>query len=357
MDDADEPSVVVWPAPSAPPLSQWAVSLDDEPVEDGSSVAPAPPSVGTPLLSGAAKDAPRPGAPAGGWQSVAPPLGISPSPAPSAPAWDLPPPTLPGLPQLVPAPPSATCLLRLVLSAAMWGMVLSVFFQFVGKDLQQPVGIGAACVYALYVVLYLFSGASTALCNMDSSTAAQAYFAYLRTAPTTITASISCWHYETRTRLVRYQSEDKKWKTRVETYQERVDTHTASENWRVGSVRDGSGPAPHFPGEALVQVRVSQVLDFADARASAVFHAWLQDFFARNNRDTHHSKQTKMNIVGFDKKHLMMLSDDETRKAPLLANPVLHTLLVILGVAALYELCVLRRIPRARWLLVKNVSV
>ena len=174
----DEPSVV-WPAPSAPPLSQWAVSLDDEPVEEVAAPAAPPSGASTPLLSGAAKDAPRPGAPAGGWQSAPPPPGIRPSPPsapppPSAPAWDLPPPTLPGLPQLVPAPPSATCLLRLALSATMWAMVLSVFFQYVGEDYQRPVGIGAACVYAVYVVLYLFSGASTALCNMDSSAAAQA---------------------------------------------------------------------------------------------------------------------------------------------------------------------------------------
>jgi hypothetical protein len=61
---------------------------------------PAPPSdgAGSPLLSSAAKDAPRPGAPAGGWQSAVLPRGISSTPAappaPSAPAWDLPPSTV-----------------------------------------------------------------------------------------------------------------------------------------------------------------------------------------------------------------------------------------------------------------------
>ena len=58
MADDEEPTAL-FPAPSAPSLSQWAVSMDDEPVEDKVASLPAGGAADTPLLSGAAKDAPR----------------------------------------------------------------------------------------------------------------------------------------------------------------------------------------------------------------------------------------------------------------------------------------------------------
>ena len=381
---AEEEPCAPGPQPSAPRLSEWALACD-EPINVAAeaSSAPAQPaaaSTSTPLLyqaasssTGAAKDAPplddalpssRPGAPPGGWPARAP------APA-DAPAATAPPPeawlhasavaaaaAATGPPQLVPAPLSATCVLRLLLSVVMWSLVLAVLFSYVEEDYVSAVGISAAVAYAIYVLMYLFSGASRALCNMGGAADLQAYISALRGARTALTSWIKCYHYETRTRQVSYTDDKGHRRWRTETYTETVYTHSAEEDWRHGSVRDTSGPAPFYPHVPLVQVRIQKVLDFHDARARAMFDAWQGDFFARNNRDVHHTKGMHVKIDGFSREHVMMMSDAaSTGRAPLLANSVLHTLLVLLGVAAVYELCVLRKIPRARWLLVKTVTV
>ena len=343
-----------------PPLSKWALSVRDE--EDPAAASPS-----APPLSPRAFAYPPDGGGSGGASSLpllfssrVAPLDAPPeTPRPSAPAWVLEPAApaagVAGPPALEEAKPSFSCVMRLLLNILVWLLALAVLFERVENTYRIEVGIATIGVYCLYVAVYLGSSSGRALCNMGQASDATAYIAYLRSAPVRVTASISCYHYETRTRRVTRTDHDGHRHSHMETYTVRVDTHSASEDWTACSVQDRSGHAPVFEHEPIVQLRFRKVLDFDELRSREVFDAWLASFVLRNNRDVHHDKSFDLHVAGFNVQHVMAVGG-KTQDKPVLANVIVHTLLVFVGLAGLFEICVLRRIPRATWILVKTVT-
>jgi hypothetical protein len=248
----------------------------------------------------------------------------------------------------------------------MWAMVLGVLGSYVDDDLKQPVGVAAAVVYGIYVVLYFVSGASRALCNMESQASVRDYARRLRALRARIKIWIQCYHLETTVTREWVRDRDASLLQSImgcdghyetTTHTKKVVTHAAESYWSENRVQDTSGPAPSFPDTPLVQLRVQKVLDFSSAAARAAFDKWRADFIAANNRDTLHVKGFDVDLQGLDRAHIMMRSDAAAERACSCTNSLLHGVLVLLGVAAVYELCILRRIPRAKMLIVKTVFV
>ena len=278
-----------------------------------------------------------------------------------------PPPRSDGTPQLERASPSGTCFLRLVFNCTLWGLMFAVWVYAAeersggGFSELHAVGIACAVVYAIYVALCLCSGSGRALCNTDSADAVDAYCAALRRAPVRVEATIQCYHYEQRSRQVSRTDRDGRTTWHTETYTVTIYTHSAKDVWRYDVAADVSGPRPHLAAAPMVHLRIEEVIDFVDEQSRIAFDAWLADFFARNDRDTHSSKGYSMKVRGLDRRHIMSVVDDKPEGGGgsrcYLANPAIHALVVLLGAGALYDLCILRTIPRVRWRLVKRLGV
>ena len=203
---------------------------------------------------------------------------------------------------------------------------------------------------------------SRALCNTDSADAVDAYCAALRRAPVRVEATIQCYHYEQRSRQVSHTDRDGRTTWHTEYYTVTVNTHSASDVWRYDVAADVSGPRPHLAAAPMVHLTIEEVLDCADLQSRAAFDAWLADFFARNDSDVHSTKGYSMRVTGLDRRHIMSVADDEPEgggggRRCYAANPATHFLVVLLGAGALYDLCILRTIPRVRWRLVKRLGV
>ena len=112
---------------------------------------------------------------------------------------------------------------------------------------------------------------------------------------------IQNYHYETRTRTVRYKDSDGNSHTRYETYTERVNTHRASEHFYYQQWTDTSADALSlsYISEFLVtRLRFYKTFSFTTC-ARQSYNEQLHDFKYHNIRDTHHDFWVNEEIPGF----------------------------------------------------------
>jgi len=165
-----------------------------------------------------------------------------------------------------------------------------IAFMAQGDDHHQGLLIAGIVLYIAYLIEALcVSSSMRFLCNMEASSiedSEHVAFRNMRMSKPEFHMHISCFHFETRTRMASetYQ-EDGETKTRtvIETYEEKVITHQASDVKRYASWTDLSGPGPVLqPGFALLKVHVKKAVEFEDADTETSFQQQASAFLLGN---------------------------------------------------------------------------
>ncbi|XP_004209651.2 uncharacterized protein LOC101240568 [Hydra vulgaris] len=112
---------------------------------------------------------------------------------------------------------------------------------------------------------------------------------------------IECYHYETRTRTITYTDANGNLQSRVETYQEKVVSHTDALNFSFRTWRDVSDRSQVPSAHARVtRIKLTKIFTFRDEQTSKEFSKVESNFIKENkNRDTHINYYTEINIHGF----------------------------------------------------------
>ena len=101
--------------------------------------------------------------------------------------------------------------------------------------------------------------------NIMEDETALGYIQRMREVPPKINITIECYHYEQRTRTVRYRDSNGNQRTRTETYTVKVVTFVGHEEFQFGSWVDGSKrDIPALSGVALTRVKIYPRILFGD---------------------------------------------------------------------------------------------
>ena len=241
--------------------------------------------------------------------------------------------------------PSGWCVSVVLLNLVALGLVLCL----AAGATTTPVLASAGAAYLVYALVALCSPSGEALRNCMTQGELDAYVGRVRRAAPTVTASIVCYHYESRREKVHYKDSEGKERHRHVTRTVRVDTHSASESWAYAWCRDVSGPPVYQPHLAAVRVHIVAVQDFTGAPSRAAFDRWKAHFFARHTRDAHQDRSCRMSVPGL-RSHVLLRREEGG-----LLSAGAHTLAVLLLCGGLYEACVLTGVPSVRWGLVKQL--
>ena len=250
-------------------------------------------------------------------------------------------------PPLRAAGPSGWCIIVVFLNLISAGLIAALAS---GSLKQQSMFIAAGVGYLVYIIVSLCSPSGKALRNCMSQAEFDAYVSRIRRTSPKVTASITCYHYETRHHRESYTDKDGERHHRHYTTEERVVTHSAKESWAYAWCRDVSGPPVYQPHLRAVRVRVAAVQDFTSRESRAVYDAWKANFFSRNISDARQDKECKMTVPGL-LENVMLKRGGEGG----ILSAEAHTFAVLLLCGGLYEACVLADVPSVRWGLVKQL--
>ena len=391
MSDVEAPPPPVLhssePTATALPLSQWAILDDHSPATEAALDGLDKPKQ-SPLLSyGTAPSAPpaeQPLQPSGAFYPApqGPQGAFFPPPQAVAPLSAGPPLTAPAF--------GGWGVAAMLFNAAVVALLVCVGLNVGGK--RNEYSGAAAASYFIYLLVCLCSPSARALRNHMSTSELLDYTQAVRSTRPVLWASIVCYHYETRTRVVSRTDKDGKRHTHTgapparqapcappatagalsstcarppppphthspfhlraaETYTEKVVTHSASANWAYGTCRDISGPPVYQPHISMLQIHFKPVQDFLDSASASAWVAWRSHFYASNTRDAHQDRSSGMRIDGL--KSWVMLQQGTS----FWVGPGGHTLAVLLGIGIFFECLVFQKTPHTKYHIVKQLSI
>jgi hypothetical protein len=185
-----------------------------------------------------------------------------------------------------------------------------------------------------YLTIVLRSHTFQYLRNINTTETVLAFMDRMYATKPTVTWSIQCYHYETRTRQVRYtvtyyvgNQQHTETRYRTETYQERVNTHAASGALQYTRWEDVSVPLcrDEIIEYVLTKVSIKKTWIAGDTGA----REQKEDFIRYNNRDEYYDFFEDFELHGFRSRFLGLT---DLAKRPCLAHwfwyLVAHTLVV-----------------------------
>jgi hypothetical protein len=192
----------------------------------------------------------------------------------------------------------------------------------------------------IFIIVYSFLAAAYLVVALKSNT-----FQYLRNIYTTETVLafmdrmyatephinwfIQCYHYETRRRQVSYSDSEGRTQYRTETYQERVNTHSASGQLIYTRWEDTSTPLNRSEIEKFLMTKVS-VKKVWHGDIGAI--AQKEEFIRSNNRDVFYDFSENFVLRGFRPRFLGLTDLDKKPKLAHWTWYILSHLLVIFAV-------------------------
>mmetsp|Transcript_12371 Transcript_12371/g.14915 ORF Transcript_12371/g.14915 Transcript_12371/m.14915 type:complete len:316 (-) Transcript_12371:110-1057(-) len=160
----------------------------------------------------------------------------------------------------------------------------------------------------------LCSNTFTYLRNINTSETLMELMDRLYKQKPNVTWSIQCYHYETRTREVTEQDSDGHTHTRTETYEERVNTHSAQGMLKYVGWSDVSTPLNQANIEEYQMTKVSLKKEWIGDEGC---NEQRSNFISSNNRDTHYDFSENLCIEGFTPR---VLSFVDIAERPCLAD-------------------------------------
>lgn len=161
----------------------------------------------------------------------------------------------------------------------------------------------------LFVVDVCRSNTFQYLRNINTTESVLSYVDRMHRTKPEVLWHIQCYHYETRTRRVHRTDSNGQSYTTTETYQERVNTHSASGALSYVRWEDISVPLNR---DEIVTYRMTKVSMKKEWAGDAGCKAQRDDFIAANNRDVYYDFSERLVIDGF-RSRLLALVDIEKK--------------------------------------------
>jgi len=185
---------------------------------------------------------------------------------------------------------SVNALMIILLVLAIVGVALGIIFIVLVADNWQ-VFLGAGAVF--YLIYFCVGAAFTnrsALGKMtEGMNSVLEINLQLRRQDLEFKWHIQCYHYETRTRTVT----DSEGRSHTETYQERVNTHSASRNGLIGCTDHSEDFIPNTDAK-FCYIKSKCDKDFSGSNYHSSYQQWINS----NIRDTHHDVTCLLEEVG-----------------------------------------------------------
>eukprot|EP00056_Hartaetosiga_gracilis_P001057 m.41991 g.41991 ORF g.41991 m.41991 type:complete len:378 (-) comp10479_c0_seq1:687-1820(-) len=211
--------------------------------------------------------------------------------------------------------------IRIIVAAApdVIGYSSDTVTMFEKDEFFYPVFFG---IYLIYLIEACCSSTSGYVHNKLQDP--NPHVAAVLDTPPTIRFHIQCYHYETRTRTVR----DSNGNTRTETYTERVNTHSASENFHILQWFDDSMPF-FVPNYEICQMKFFKNFKFT-TEALSRFECDKARFIRENDRDVHYS-YSESRFIGGMKSHALTFHENAT--LPCSSNPTWFWIFTLLSLS------------------------
>jgi hypothetical protein len=231
---------------------------------------------------------------------------------------------------------------------------------FLAWSMVIPFAIGFS--YLGYMVeAFAFSKTWKYLKNMSAVEDLVTHIERVRQTPPTIVLHGECYHMETRTRTVydtTYHSDGTSSTTsRIETYQERVVSHTDSETLVYHRCHDDSGGlTPELMRYSATRIDLSQTWQPADEYTRQYYAAWSDAFRQRNEkRDRDYAQWETITCPGF---HENMLAFIDHRRRPWGLSRLSYVLVtVLLQASYLYRIWFDRVTVKAHFSFKRRITV
>lgn len=166
--------------------------------------------------------------------------------------------------------------------------------------------VGFIIFYILFIVEVCFSSTRKYLGNISTTESTMDYMRRLYQTPPTLSIHMSCFHTETRTRLVSYRDSSGNYQSRTETYTVTVTTWTGSEPVNLARWQDGSVRLQY---EDIEEYQITKVKLSKSYQGDELFELQKSNFINRNkHRDVSHHYSVKYDIVGY-KTHVLTFVD------------------------------------------------
>lgn len=268
-----------------------------------------------------------------------------------------------------PAPPSGELLCMLCNGGAWLGVYLLVAF---GRD--EPMIWGVTAI--LLLTYWIYAGQHPALrylLNLNPIEDVVAYVKRIEAAAPTISFHGECYHYETRTRWVTETYTDyetrhdfssgrletvpvTRTRQKLETYQERITTHTATEEFKFSAWRDQtrklSGAIYHYQA---TRVAFALAVTPGDSETAAAFEAARTAFQdAHKDCDVHFDFSENIRVEGFKPRMLSIV--DLSNKSPAM-NSATYILFAAIGLGWPYLLWFNHRTVQGTFTFTKTFSI
>ena len=137
------------------------------------------------------------------------------------------------------------------------------------------------------------------LSNIQRSTEYERIYYSVTQASGHFVFHVECYHYETRVTYHTMTDKDGNTYTEARTTQERVVTHTATENITPVDCKDESGHIEEIiEKKSVIFLKYESRYLFVDQRSENLLHSSFENFKRYNNRDVHQDSSFKFIIPG-----------------------------------------------------------
>jgi len=157
-------------------------------------------------------------------------------------------------------------------------------------------------IYSAYLIETFLSRTFRFLSTTMTPSQVRDKIAALTATHPTITWKMQCYHYKTRTKVVKSNSNDEGHSSHIETDKVRVDTYSASTPLDYQNCQDISNMMDcmnHLPLLQYCRVYLTKSYEFADKNSEAVYENKKSSFISLNNKDTHYDFTETFNIAGY----------------------------------------------------------
>lgn len=215
------------------------------------------------------------------------------------------------------------------------------------------IGIVVA-VAVIYLIEAWFSPFRQYSSNLFNRAKAYEFMTRLGDTRPALSFWIECFHYETRTRV----TTDKDGNTQVETYTERVVTHTASEGVHFMGWRN-VGQAPLLSAVKALRVRLQKQFGFVNQASAAEFQRRFSLFVARESCDVHQNYGVSFEIPGFES-YIFQLVDDPSGESSCIgtcSQPAMYWWMTLLTLRPYAQLIVAMNSVASDYTFVKEIML
>eukprot|EP01084_Bolivina_argentea_P229835 387827_1 len=178
----------------------------------------------------------------------------------------------------------------------------------------------------------------------------------LKSERPSLTLQAECYHYETRTRTVYYTDSNGNRQSRIETYQERVTTHRASQSYGFKSWKDTSPPFNKYKLNEyeLTKLQLTKSWNCANKETSDNYNLVFKQFKENNKRDAYQNYSTELRISGYNDKFLAGLRDESIPKC---LKAKWFWVFTFVGLSPFYRLWVSSSVGQKRYPIRKDISI